>query len=504
MDERSSQRRRALRWSILAAAGIIPIACSGDRVGTTPGAGGNAGGEAPGGAGEAARGGADGLAGSGEQLAGSGGSAGVPAHTCTEPSLDPVSGLVSCAEGYEHRPMAVACELTGGGAPNQGLGGGAAEGGSAGLPRVNGDVSCFHDEEACSAYDLGYCEEDTGGGGNPAVCHSGCVTDQDCGDGFICLCSGPSPTGGKCHRSDCQTDADCDPGFLCASYGVACGYRGFACQRAADECTKDDDCGFEYCSFNGERRYCEGVACGRPFLVEQRLRLAASTTTGSWLEGTAVLLERVSSAERARLAAHWTRLGLLEHASIAAFARFNLQLLALAAPPELIEACTRALADETAHTRLCFELASAYAGEPIGPGPLDVTGSLQATSLADIVELVIVEGCFGETRAALEAYEAAEAATDPVIRDAYARIAADEERHAALAFRFLRWALERDPRTVAPRLAEAVQSAPADAAAREIVLPAIRALSVSSSGTSARHAALRGGSGYGDASRSAG
>jgi len=58
----------------------------------------------------------------------------------------------------------------------------------------------------------------------------------------------------------------------------------------------------------------------------------------------------------------------LEHASIAAFARFSLQLLSLGAPAGLIDDCTRALGDETAHARLCFQLASAYAGRAIGSG----------------------------------------------------------------------------------------------------------------------------------------
>jgi hypothetical protein len=167
----------------------------------------------------------------------------------------------------------------------------------------------------------------------------------------------------------------------------------------------------------------------------------------------------------------------MEHASIAAFARFSLQLLALGAPPDLVEACTQALADETAHALLCFGIASAYAGRAIGPGPLDVSRSLEVTSLVDVVDLVIAEGCFGETSAALEAFEAADAATDPVIVAAYSRIAADEQRHAELAFRFLRWAFEREPRTtracVAAALSAAQRSSPI---VRDVIEPCLEAL----------------------------
>jgi hypothetical protein len=166
----------------------------------------------------------------------------------------------------------------------------------------------------------------------------------------------------------------------------------------------------------------------------------------------------------------------MEHASIAAFARFSLQLLSLGAPSPLVEACTQALADEAAHTKLCFAIASSYAGRALGPGPLDVERSLEATTLLDIVDLVIAEGCLGETSAVLEALASADTAEDPVIRAAYARIASDEERHAALAFRFVRWALEQDPTGVRQRISLALRTLPHSLAARGVVEPCLSAL----------------------------
>jgi hypothetical protein len=101
------------------------------------------------------------------------------------------------------------------------------------------------------------------------------------------------------------------------------------------------------------------------------------------------------------------------------------------------------MADETEHARLCFGIASRYRGEGVGPGPLAIEGSLEQTSLEDIVITAIREGCVGETIAAIEASEAAEHATDPAIAGALRRISADETRHAELAWRFVQWALER-------------------------------------------------------------
>jgi hypothetical protein len=182
-------------------------------------------------------------------------------------------------------------------------------------------------------------------------------------------------------------------------------------------------------------------------LVQGRPRVAPMHLGDSWrdTEQLSPRTEHLSDSERDSLAEQWIRMGQMEHASIAAFARFNLQLLALGAPPELLEASTRALADETAHAKLCFSLASAYAGYAVGPAALDISNSLEQPALGDVLDLVIAEGCFGETSAALAALEAAELAADPVIASAHLRIARDEERHAALAFRFVRWALEREP-----------------------------------------------------------
>jgi hypothetical protein len=215
-------------------------------------------------------------------------------------------------------------------------------------------------------------------------------------------------------------------------------------------------------------------------LVAAEARVAPVVASGAWHDRSqsAPRVDHLTQMERATLAEHWTRMGQMEHASIAAFARFGLQLLALGAPAELVEACTRALSDETAHTKLCFELASVYAGRAIGPGPLDVAHSLDVTALEDVVDLVIAEGCLGETTAALDALDAAESASDPVIRQAYSRIACDEARHAELAFQFVRWALEQGSATLRARVASATDAMQgvASAAARQVTLPCLAAL----------------------------
>lgn len=193
---------------------------------------------------------------------------------------------------------------------------------------------------------------------------------------------------------------------------------------------------------------------GRPFLVDRAPRTAEATRRADYSVTTDVWLDGISAELRAALATEWTRIGLLEHASVAAFARFALQLLGLGAPPELLEACQQAMQDELRHTRLAFGLASAYADAPLGPGALKLDGALDESSddlLAEVAMGTLVEGCIGETIAALDAREGAACAADPRVRQALSEIATDEERHAELAWRFLDWALTERP-ALAPQL----------------------------------------------------
>lgn len=411
-----------IRWALLTALGVSSFHCGGESESTNHGRAGSGGTSAlPGAAGQSTDDGG---------TAGHGGTGGATrTYPCTNPQLGEDSGLIACEEGYLHRPEAKRCAGkaaggAGGGAPSRAL-----------------------------------CPNPQSYGGGTDYCDT-CETDSDCLNDQICMCVGEQ---GACVPSNCKTDADCGEGLLCASYHGGCGDFGFACQTASDECSSDDDCGSAACAFGvvggkEDRRACDDTVCGRPFVVEASARVAPAVVRRDWSSEAATPdVRSLTAAERATLAEHWTRLGQMEHASIAAFARFQLQLLSLGAPAALVEACTRALADETEHTKLCFDLASAYAGRRLGPGPLDVAGSLAASSLPDVVDLVIVEGCYGETSAALEAFEAAQSASDPLIAATYARIARDEQRHAELAFRFVAWALQQYPELVTSRITDALR-----------------------------------------------
>ena len=106
--------------------------------------------------------------------------------------------------------------------------------------------------------------------------------------------------------------------------------------------------------------------------------------------------QALPSDVRRSAAEHWSRVAQLEHASIASFARFSLDLLVVAAPPSLIEAAHRAGLDELRHARLTFGIASSYAGAALGPGPLPIDArAFEGRGLEQIVCSAVVEGCLG-------------------------------------------------------------------------------------------------------------
>jgi hypothetical protein len=189
---------------------------------------------------------------------------------------------------------------------------------------------------------------------------------------------------------------------------------------------------------------------GRPLTVQGVPRTAPTADSTDWDRALDLDLSALRPAQRTQLAQAWQQAALYEHASVASFARFALELMALGAPPELLIAATRAQAEEIAHAQTCFSMASAFAGRPLGPGPLDLSGALDtpATPTRMLVQ-TLLEGCINETLAAAEAAWLSERAEIRAIRRAQTQIAIDETRHAALGWKTVRWLLQKHPELVA-------------------------------------------------------
>jgi len=171
-------------------------------------------------------------------------------------------------------------------------------------------------------------------------------------------------------------------------------------------------------------------------------------------------MDGLSAAQRTALSEAWARDGLLEHASVASFGRFAMELLAVGAPSDLLEMAHQAALDEVRHARLTLGLASAYAGENIAPSPFPFGGRVEVSShLADIAARAVKEGCVGETLASVLAAEQLGQATDPAVRGVLSVIAEDEARHAELAWRVVAWAITVGGGEVRRAVAEAFAEA---------------------------------------------
>jgi hypothetical protein len=248
-----------------------------------------------------------------------------------------------------------------------------------------------------------------------------------------------------------------DPGGFCP--------QGYEIDQTQFSPCSDEFYGLWYSgpvAVDGMEGYCcydSGVMCpgGRPFRVEGELRVAAVCQSRDWsdTEEREMDLELDENTRRA-LGKAWLCDAQLEHASVAAFARLTLQLMALGAPAELVEESQRASLDEIAHAKACFGMASRYLDGVFGPSSLRLDGALSDLGLEALLTSSIEEGCIGETLAAMIAGEQARVSLDARVKQTFEQIARDESRHAALAWRIVRWALERDPslRRVAARAFE--------------------------------------------------
>lgn len=209
-----------------------------------------------------------------------------------------------------------------------------------------------------------------------------------------------------------------------------------------------------------------GGCCGRPFVVDGVERRSDLEERADWCRrgGEGEQPDLPAEPWRGALCAAWARDAIMEHASVASFGRFALELLRLGAPASLVEAAHRAALDEVEHARHCFALASRFAEGALGPGPLEMNGISFSRNLADLAVAVLREGCIGETLAAALAREQLSVVGDAQCRAALEVIARDEAEHALMAWRFLRYAVDRGGADVVARLQIALAEAPRELA----------------------------------------
>ena len=180
---------------------------------------------------------------------------------------------------------------------------------------------------------------------------------------------------------------------------------------------------------------------GRPMRVDGVSVLAETTPEQSWVTPGFDDLGDVTSAQRIALHEAWQAEAQLEHASVAAFSKLSLLLMVLGAPPDLIDAAHAAARDEIVHARLAFTIASRWGNTDVGPAPSPQWGGAIDGDVLTLLCETLEDGCVGETIAAQEASVLSGRARHPEIAAALETIAADELRHAELAWRIVVWCL---------------------------------------------------------------
>ncbi|MFO0614524.1 MAG: ferritin-like domain-containing protein [Polyangiaceae bacterium] len=289
--------------------------------------------------------------------------------------------------------------------------------------------------------------------GDYCGCVYSCATDKECGGSGACACADIVNGLGysQCVPNDCLSNADCPSGECgLSSYNDGCSEVVLvACRTPQDVCRVDGQCATGECApayIGGQPYNCQQPNCavGRPLVIDGTARVAEPRVRGDWMAEAARIATAIPHDLRRRAAEHHLAIARLEHASIASFARFALQLVAIGAPAALVRDAHAAAIDEVDHARAAFALASAFAGEPLGPAALGDALAPITQDLESIVEALGEEGCVGETVGVAEALAVAETTSDPFIAAHMRKVAADEQRHAELAWRTLRWLIEKD------------------------------------------------------------
>jgi hypothetical protein len=162
----------------------------------------------------------------------------------------------------------------------------------------------------------------------------------------------------------------------------------------------------------------------------------------------------LTPASREAFAAQWRENGRTEHASVAAFAKLTLDLMALGAPPRLIEAAHRDSLDEIRHAELCFSAARAIDGREESPGPFprargpSTLPGPRTLALAKLAVDSLVDGALHEGLSARVLAKLAKRCEIPDIRALVRELAADEGRHSKHGWDVVEWCLAEGGRPV--------------------------------------------------------
>ena len=186
----------------------------------------------------------------------------------------------------------------------------------------------------------------------------------------------------------------------------------------------------------------------------------------AWVRaGNGTVLDGCESAPQG-LAEQWRENGRTEHASVAAFARLTLDVMALGAPPSIVAAANLDALDEIRHTEACFGLASSLDGKLESPGPFPEAQAVatlprsRTLALAKLAVTSLVDGALNEGVSARIAAKLSRRCRHAEMVKVLKQIAADEGRHAAHGWDVVEWCLQEGGTPVADALLGACRGIP--------------------------------------------
>ena len=157
--------------------------------------------------------------------------------------------------------------------------------------------------------------------------------------------------------------------------------------------------------------------------------------------------EKLSDEELKKYYDCWLKQGLAEHASIASFSRFSLDLISLGAPSFLIELVHKGTLDEIRHSKIAFDVANIFLSaigdednnKCINPSKIQSHNIQIDGNCQRILNDLINGGCFNELISALQSVtDAINLKSNKLLHS----IALDETKHCSLAWIAMIWIIQ--------------------------------------------------------------
>lgn len=161
----------------------------------------------------------------------------------------------------------------------------------------------------------------------------------------------------------------------------------------------------------------------------------------SWKRNDQEILIYGTAGQREFAGEFYLQIARYEHASIASFHRFALELMQFGAPPELLQLAQKAATDEIRHAQSSFSIANRLLGTKFQPGRLDINVEFHQ-DLRSFAAAILEEGAIKETIAVLIAAEQLRVCKDATIAQYLQEVVSEESEHSELAYASLRWCIE--------------------------------------------------------------